>query len=36
VSIAGLQHGVELRFSAASDTREPLDGGEPYSMETGA
>ena len=35
-AIAGLRHGIDLRFSAASDTREPLDGGEPYSnLETG-
>jgi AcrR family transcriptional regulator len=35
-TIAGLRNGVELRFSAASDTREPLDGGEPYSpLESG-
>jgi AcrR family transcriptional regulator len=32
-TIAGLRSGLELRFSAASDTREPLDGGESYSME---
>jgi AcrR family transcriptional regulator len=36
-TIEGLRHGVELHFSAASDTREPLDGGEPYSpLESGA
>jgi AcrR family transcriptional regulator len=36
VTIAGLRHGIDLHFSAASDTREPLDGGEGYSnMETG-
>jgi len=35
-TIAGLRHGIDLRFSAASDTREPLEGGEPYSdLETG-
>lgn len=36
VAIAGLRHGVELKFTAASDTREPLEGSEPYSnIETG-
>jgi AcrR family transcriptional regulator len=25
-AIAGLRHGIEMQFSAASDTREPLDG----------
>jgi AcrR family transcriptional regulator len=35
-TIAGLRAGIELRFSAASDTREPLDGGEGYSnLESG-
>ena len=35
-TIAGLQHGIDLRFSAASDPREPLDGGESYSnLESG-
>jgi AcrR family transcriptional regulator len=34
-AIAGLRAGIDLHFSAASDTREPLDGGEGYSnMET--
>jgi AcrR family transcriptional regulator len=36
-TIAGLRHGIEMRFSAASDPREPLDGGETYSnLESGA
>lgn len=30
-AIAGLRHGVQLQFSAASDTREPLDGEQGYS-----
>ena len=30
-TIAGLRTGMELRFSTASDTREPLDGGEGFS-----
>jgi AcrR family transcriptional regulator len=30
-TIAGLRHGIDLRFSAASDTREPLEGGEPQA-----
>jgi AcrR family transcriptional regulator len=35
-AIAGLRHGIEWRFSAASDTREPLESGDPYSnLETG-
>lgn len=35
-TIGGLRHGINLRFSAASDTREPLEGGEAYSnLETG-
>lgn len=35
-TIAGLRQGVKLDFSAASDTREPLDGGGfTSSMETG-
>jgi AcrR family transcriptional regulator len=35
-ALAGLRHGIELRFSAASDTREPLEGEDPYSnLETG-
>src|SRR5688572_16080195 len=35
-TIAGLRHGIDLRFSAASDTREPLEAGEQYSnLETG-
>ena len=35
-TIAGLSAGIDLRFSAASDTREPLDGGEGYSnLESG-
>jgi AcrR family transcriptional regulator len=33
VTLAGLRHGVQLHFSAASDTREPLDTSEPESME---
>ena len=37
VAIAGLQHGIELRFTAASDTREPLEAGESYTdMQSGA
>jgi AcrR family transcriptional regulator len=32
-TLAGLRHGVELRFEAASDTREPLDAGEPNPVE---
>jgi len=36
-AIEGLHHGITLRFTAASDTREPLDGGEGYSnIETGS
>jgi AcrR family transcriptional regulator len=36
-TIAGLRYGIELRFSAASDRREPLYGGEGYSnLESGA
>jgi AcrR family transcriptional regulator len=35
-TIAGLRHGIEVRFSAAADPREPLDGGETYSnLESG-
>ena len=35
-TIAGLRHGIDLRFSAASDTREPLEDGEPFAnLETG-
>jgi AcrR family transcriptional regulator len=35
-TIAGLQHGIHMRFSAASDPREPLDRGENYSnLESG-
>lgn len=35
-TIAGLRHGIELRFSAASDTREPLEAGEQYAnLESG-
>jgi AcrR family transcriptional regulator len=35
-TIAGLRHGIDLRFSSASDTREPLESGEPYAnLETG-
>ena len=35
-TIAGLRHGIDLHFSAASDTREPLDGGEGLSnLESG-
>ena len=35
-TIAGLRHGIDLHFSAASDTREPLDGGEGFSnLESG-
>jgi AcrR family transcriptional regulator len=35
-TIAGLRHGVDLRFSAASDTREPLQEGELLAnLETG-
>jgi hypothetical protein len=30
-TFAGLRAGITLRFSAASDTREPLDGGNQYS-----
>jgi len=31
-----LRHGIDLHFSAASDTREPLDGGEGLSnLESG-
>ena len=30
-TFAGLRAGVRLRFTAASDTREPLDGGTEYS-----
>jgi AcrR family transcriptional regulator len=33
--IAGLRQGVELQFSAASDTREPLDGEGYSNMESG-
>ena len=28
-ALTGLRHGVELHFTAASDTREPLDTGDP-------
>ena len=35
-TIAGLRQGVDLHFSAASDTREPLDGEEYSNLETGA
>src|SRR5829696_6898685 len=31
-TFAGLRAGITLRFSAASDTREPLDGGNQYSQ----
>jgi hypothetical protein len=35
-TIAGLRHGIDLRFSAASDTREPLEAGEQYTnLESG-
>ena len=34
-TIAGLRQGVDLHFSAASDTREPLDGEEYSNMESG-
>jgi AcrR family transcriptional regulator len=30
-TIAGLRHGIDLRFSAASDTREPLQEGEQFA-----
>jgi AcrR family transcriptional regulator len=30
-TIAGLRHGIDLKFSAASDTRETLEPGEQYS-----
>jgi AcrR family transcriptional regulator len=30
-TIAGLRHGIDLRFTAASDTRETLEAGESYS-----
>jgi AcrR family transcriptional regulator len=33
VTFAGLGHGVELHFRAASDTREPLENGERESLE---
>jgi hypothetical protein len=37
-TIAGLRHGIDLRFSAASDTREPLEAGaQQYSnLESGS
>ena len=34
-TIAGLRQGVELHFSAASDTREPLDGEGYSNLESG-
>ena len=34
-TIAGLRHGIELHFSTASDTREPLDTSEPTAFELG-
>ena len=34
-TIAGLRHGIELHFSTASDTREPLDTSEPAAFELG-
>ena len=34
-TIAGLRTGIELHFSTASDTREPLDTGEPRAFELG-
>lgn len=35
-TIAGLRHGIDVHFSSASDTREPLDGGEGFSnLESG-
>lgn len=35
-TLAGLRHGIDLRFSAASDTREPLESGEQFmNLETG-
>ena len=35
-TIAGLRQGIDVHFSAASDTREPLDGGEGFSnLESG-
>jgi AcrR family transcriptional regulator len=35
-AITGLRHGIEMRFSAASDTREPLDGdsADNWKMES--
>ncbi len=35
-TIAGLRHGIDLKFSAASDTRETLEPGEQYpNLENG-
>ncbi len=34
-ALTGLRHGVELHFTAASDTREPLDTGEQSAFELG-
>jgi hypothetical protein len=35
-TIAGLRHGIDLRFSVASDTREPLEPGELQTYELGS
>ena len=35
-TIAGLRQGIDLRFSAAPDPREPLDGAGYANMQTGA
>src|SRR5688572_30878204 len=34
-TIAGLRHGIDLKFSAASDTREPLEAEQFSNLETG-
>jgi AcrR family transcriptional regulator len=35
-TIAGLRHGIELRFSTTSDTREPLETSEASAFELGS
>jgi len=35
-AFAGLRHGIEFHFTAASDTREPLDTSEPRPAEMGS
>lgn len=35
-TIVGLRHGIDLRFSPASDTREPLEPGELHTYELGS